>query len=408
MHTLRSLCGVLSVILLSTVWFPTQADAFPIRRMKRKWSKLRFFSQPCKIARVIDGDTAHVRCDGKYEKLRLVGIDTPETKHPFKPVEYYGPEASARAKALLLKGDKVWLAAARSGSKRGKYKRLLVYLFMSDGTMFNAKMVEEGYAFAMRRYPHVYMKRFVRLEGRAKAANRGMWSDRQKVKDMVAGDTAYRQHKKRCLRKRGFRGRFQWVIGDSAKRYYFTRRHRSYFRTNPYNRVLFCSVSEARRQGYKEAPQSYFGGYSKRGRRGYKSRYHSNRRRSRGALIVADPETKTFRVYPRGTYKTFDSIADAKDAGYRRAGQRTGYKRAAKHADRPRKRSRRRRRGKYVRDPKALNCPRNVTPVVGNKRSKVFRTPNQRSYKRATRSRNAVYFCTARDARQAGFRQAKR
>jgi micrococcal nuclease len=370
------------------------------RNFKRAWPRLWIESRPCVVYKVIDGDTTHVKCNGRKEKLRLVGIDTPETKHPFKPIEYFGPQASARAKSLLPIGSQVWLGFGkrpRNGRlPRGKYRRVLAYLFMPNGKMFNAQMVRQGYAFAMRRYPHVYMQRFIRLENAAKRNNAGMWADRAKVRAMVAGDQAYRRHRKRCKRREG--SRYQWVIGDRSQKVYFTRRHRSYFRTNPHTRVLFCSVSEATGQGYQPAPY----GYRYRRRGSHTNHQPSHRGGSVGTaprgrtLIIGDARSSTFRVYRRGRYRVFSSIADAKAAG---------FKRERKRRTRRSRRSRRSRRGKWSRT--KPNCG-GKTPIVGNRRSKRYRTPSMRSYKRATKSKNAVYFCTEREAIAAGFIRSKR
>lgn len=419
--------SLLLFIVLGLVLLSSPASGEPTwRSIKKAWPKLWVKNRPCKVHRVIDGDTVHVRCDGKKEKLRLVGIDTPETKHPFKPVEYYGPEASAHAKKLMLPGSRVWLAYGRrprNGSPpRGRYRRILAYLFLPSGKMFNALMIRRGFAFAMRRYPHTYMQRFVKIETRAKRARRGMWQDMGKVRAMVAGDKAYRRQRKACRRKLG-RGRFNWVIGDRQKRYFFTRRHRAFFRTNPYTRVLFCSVSEAKRAGYRSAPRSY------RPRRP-KSSYTSTTVTTTsepgpaampsgsGKLVIADTNAQTFRVYRAGSYRIFRSARAAKRAGFRRIRSRRRRARGSDGGDPPpraRKRRRRRRKGRRSRGGSGMRASLQEAtqkcgsaPVVGNRRSKVYRSPGQRSYKRATRSKNAIYFCSEKAALQANYRKAKR
>lgn len=407
------LCAFTLLPFLSAA--PAQAE--PLwKQIKRNWPKLWVESRPCRVHRVIDGDTVHVYCNDRKEKLRLVGIDTPETKHPFKPVEYYGPEASKRAKSLMPKGTMVWLAYGkrpRRGKKpRGKYGRLLAYIFTQDTKMFNAGMVRDGYAFAMRRYPHVYMDRFVKLENKAKAAKRGMWSDLSKVRACVEGDKAYRRLKKKCKRKLGYPRRFQWVIGQKDKKVYITRSSRYYFRTNPYQRILFCSVEDARQAGYKSAqPGQYLGPnrkykrskwYGKRRRRYRRYKRYRHYRRSRnyndndgGDIIIADTKRKTFRVYRGSRFRLFRS---------KRAARRAGFTKSRRRYRRRRRRRRRRRSRARVAVP---DCG-GKTPVVGNRRSKKYRLPEQRSYKRATRSKNAVYFCTERQALKAGYEKAKR
>ena len=357
---------------------------------RARWSKLFHSTTPCSVWKVVDGDTVKVICNGRRENLRLVGIDTPETKHPFKPVEYYGPQASNRAKSLMPKGTPVCLSFTKKGRggtfPRGKYGRVLAYIFFSNGKMFNAGMVRDGYAFALRRYPHTYMNRFVKLENRAKRARRGMWSDMAKVRALVASDQAYRRQRKACYRKYG---RSRWVVGDTRTKYFYMRSHGYYyFKTNPSTRRLFCNSREARAAGYTYAPRK------RKGRRYRRRRYRRNNSwgssldksvkiaGGSGVLVLANPRTKTYRVF-RGGYRIFPSVKAAKNAGFRP--------------------ERRGRSARAAASPSNPNCR-----VVGNKRSKVFRTPGMRSYKRALRSKNAVFFCSAQEALNKGYRKAKR
>lgn len=341
------------------------------------WNKLFHSPIVCTVTRVVDGDTVKVLCNGRRENLRLVGIDTPETKHPFKPVEYYGPQASNRAKALLPKGSQVCLSFTRKvlgrTFPRGKYGRVLAYLFFSNGKMFNAQMIREGYAFALTRYPHTYMKRFVRYQKVSKRARLGMWRDLAKVRALIAGDQAYRKQRKECYRKYG---RSRWVVGDTRTKYFYMRSHGYYyFKTNPSTRRLFCNSREARAAGYTYAPRK---------RKSRRWRYRGGRG---GTLVLANPRTRTYQVF-RGGYRIFASVRAAKAAGFRKGSRRTRSRRRAKRAPA---------------QPTNPNCR-----VVGNKRSKVFRTPNMKSYKRALRSKNAVFFCSAAEAKGKGYRRAKR
>ena len=80
-----------------------------------------------------------------------MGVDTPETKHPTKAVEYFGREASAFTKAAL-EGKTVLLAKDRTGDTVDRYGRLLRYVLL-DGDNFNARLIREGYAHAYRRFP---------------------------------------------------------------------------------------------------------------------------------------------------------------------------------------------------------------------------------------------------------------
>ena len=103
------------------------------------------------VERVIDGDTVRVRFEGKSYTVRLMGVDTPETKHLTKTVEYFGREASAFTKAAL-EGKTVLLAKDRTGDTVDRYGRLLRYVLL-HGDNFNARLIREGYAHAYRLFP---------------------------------------------------------------------------------------------------------------------------------------------------------------------------------------------------------------------------------------------------------------
>jgi micrococcal nuclease len=122
------------------------------------------------VVRVIDGDTVELE---NGERVRYLGIDTPETVHPDKPVDCFGPEASERNKELV-EGKKVSLL--QDGPDRDGYDRLLRYVFI-DGTFVNGDLVWGGYAYA-RSYggdiPRFYQT-LVQLERSAREGERGLW-----------------------------------------------------------------------------------------------------------------------------------------------------------------------------------------------------------------------------------------
>jgi len=127
-----------------------------------------------RCVRVIDGDTLVVDIDGKQEKVRLIGVDTPETVHPSKPVEYFGKEASAFTKKLAA-GQGVRLEYDQQ--KRDRYGRLLAYVYLEDGTFLNAELIKQGYGFAYTRFPFRYMEEFRRYEKEARESRRGLWKN---------------------------------------------------------------------------------------------------------------------------------------------------------------------------------------------------------------------------------------
>lgn len=129
-----------------------------------------------KVVKVIDGDTISVDISGKTETIRLIGINTPETVDPRKPVECFGKEASNRAKEVLT-GKSVKLEADSAQSERDKYNRLLRYVFLEGGTNFNKMMISEGFAYEYTyNLSYKYQTEFKQSEKEAKTAQRGLWA----------------------------------------------------------------------------------------------------------------------------------------------------------------------------------------------------------------------------------------
>ncbi len=126
------------------------------------------------VRRVVDGDTLVLE---NKERVRLIGVDTPETKHPRKPVEYYGKEASAFTKRMV-QGKRVRLEFDQANAHinhKDRYRRTLAYVFLEDGTFLNAEIIKQGYGFAYTRFPFKYMDEFRRYEQKAREANNGLW-----------------------------------------------------------------------------------------------------------------------------------------------------------------------------------------------------------------------------------------
>ena len=128
------------------------------------------------VTKVIDGDTLHVDLDGVDEKVRLIGINTPETVDKRKTVQCFGKESSARMEELA-DGKIVRLEYDDTQSKRDAYDRILAYVYLEDGQMLNRKMVAEGYAYEYTyMIPYKYQKEFRQLQNLAKTSLRGLWA----------------------------------------------------------------------------------------------------------------------------------------------------------------------------------------------------------------------------------------
>ena len=121
------------------------------------------------VERVVDGDTIIVRGIGR---VRLIGVDTPETVHPGRPVEFFGKEASAFTRRLV-DGKRVRLEYDQQRTDR--YGRTLAYVHLPDGTFVNAEIIRRGYGHAYTRFPFRHLDRFRGLERDALRAGRGLW-----------------------------------------------------------------------------------------------------------------------------------------------------------------------------------------------------------------------------------------
>lgn len=125
---------------------------------------------------VIDGDTVDLIIDGQEERVRLIGIDTPETKARDTPIQCFGEEASAALRGLLPIGSTVRIE--RDDEPRDRFGRLLLYLYRVDDDLFiNRWMVENGFANAVSYRPNItFEAEFRAVEAEAQSAGRGLWA----------------------------------------------------------------------------------------------------------------------------------------------------------------------------------------------------------------------------------------
>ena len=129
-----------------------------------------------RVERVIDGDTIQVRFEGKSYTVRLIGVDTPETKHPTKAVQYFGREASAFTKAAL-EGKTVLLQKDRTGDTVDGL-RALASLRPAGRRQLQRPADPRGYAHAYRRFPFSKRTEFIQLEEQARRRGIGLWNRR--------------------------------------------------------------------------------------------------------------------------------------------------------------------------------------------------------------------------------------
>ena len=126
------------------------------------------------VVRVVDGDTIRVRLDGRTERVRYIGVDTPESVKPGTPVQCYAKRAAA-ANAALVAGRSVRLVG--DVERRDRYGRLLAYVYREpDGAFVNAQLVRDGYARTLAIAPNVaHARQFAHLAQTARRSGRGLW-----------------------------------------------------------------------------------------------------------------------------------------------------------------------------------------------------------------------------------------
>jgi micrococcal nuclease len=128
------------------------------------------------VTRVIDGDTIEVNIGGSIYTVRYIGMDTPETVDPNRPVGYYGLEASKKNKELV--SNRI-VRLEKDVSETDKYGRLLRYVYVGD-LFINAELVRFGYAQVATYPPDVkYQDYFLQLQQQARQSNLGLWAPHQ-------------------------------------------------------------------------------------------------------------------------------------------------------------------------------------------------------------------------------------
>lgn len=123
------------------------------------------------VTRIVDGDTVVL---AQLGTVRLIGVDTPETVDPRKPVQYFGREAAEFLRTLLY-GQLVRVEYERS--LRDRFQRMLAYVYLPDGTFVNLEIVLQGYGHAYLKYPFRHAEQFRAAERRAREARSGLWAN---------------------------------------------------------------------------------------------------------------------------------------------------------------------------------------------------------------------------------------
>jgi micrococcal nuclease len=139
----------------------------------------KYHNKTFTVVKVVDGDTLDLNIpDGKYKttRIRLLGVDTPETKKPNTPVMYFGPEAYEFTKQTVLGGE-VTIILDQVSPARDRYGRLLAYIKLSDDRMLNESLISDGYAYADSRFRHSFYKTYMQLQAKARRLKKGLWKE---------------------------------------------------------------------------------------------------------------------------------------------------------------------------------------------------------------------------------------
>jgi len=124
----------------------------------------------------IDGDTLAVKMNGKVEKVRFIGVDTPETHKPNTPVQCYGPAAANYTKTVIG-SQKLRLVSDPESTDRDRYDRLLRYVYLPDDRLVNELLIKTGHGFYYPYFPFTKSEQFKADQAAAQQANLGLWGN---------------------------------------------------------------------------------------------------------------------------------------------------------------------------------------------------------------------------------------
>jgi micrococcal nuclease len=170
------------LIVVATVAALSAADQAGLFGRFYRGDYERYHNAVFHVVKVVDGDTIDVdapdrRTGHSTTRIRLWGVDTPETVKPNTPPQHFGPEASEFTKRMCA-GRSVRLELVE-GNTRDKYNRLLAYVVLPDGRCLNTALAAQGYAYVYlgseARYDHPRADEYRRLQTRARKAGLGLW-----------------------------------------------------------------------------------------------------------------------------------------------------------------------------------------------------------------------------------------
>jgi micrococcal nuclease len=182
----RRKTGILILCLLPVAFFiwldhsliRPQAQPKSEERAKA-YDSQKYHAKTFTVINVVDGDTVDVDVrDGEYERtrIRLWGIDTPETKSDEFGVMYFVPQAFEFTTKLTF-GRLVTVYLDNENHSRDKYDRLLAYVKLPDGGFLNEVLLAEGFAYADLRFSHSFYSKYKQLEAGARSGKKGLWQE---------------------------------------------------------------------------------------------------------------------------------------------------------------------------------------------------------------------------------------
>lgn len=169
------------VILLLVVWLTS-----PVVRDQLSGAFIQNQPGLYTVTEFVDGDTLVVDMNGHSEKIRFIGVDTPETHDPRKPVQCYGPEASEFTKGVVGQ-NRLRLEADPLNTDRDRYDRLLRYVYLPDGRLLNQILIEQGYGFYYPYFPFSKQLDFAEAQTSAQNSRLGLWSNCQPIRNQDGG-----------------------------------------------------------------------------------------------------------------------------------------------------------------------------------------------------------------------------
>ncbi len=182
---MRNVAAVIITLTAATLFFldhscvsPTITKSLQSVQPQEITDIAKYHGRQFTVTKVVDGDTLDIDIpDGNYNhtRIRLLGIDTPETKDPRTGPMYFGKEASDFSTQKAL-GKQVTVFIGKEKNTRDKYHRLLAYIQLHDGTFLNEVLLSEGYAYAYLPFKHSLFNKYKQLESVARGQKKGLWA----------------------------------------------------------------------------------------------------------------------------------------------------------------------------------------------------------------------------------------